>query len=122
MSGEEFRRGNSRLRRMLADPQTRDQVTAVREEMAQADRTHKMNLAAIRNAANLTQDELAARMGIKQAAVSGVEARSDLLLSTLANYLRAAGGTDARVVVTLNGQDVELPLTSILDDDRQPSS
>ena len=110
MNGEQFRQGNDRLRRMLADPETRQQVTAVRREMAQADRTYKTNLAAIRHAANLTQDELAARMGIKQAALSGVESRSDLLLSTLANYLRAAGGTGARVVVTLNGQDVELPL------------
>lgn len=35
------------------------------------------------------------------------EHRGDLLLSTLANYLRAAGATDPRTVVTAGGHDVE---------------
>jgi len=39
------------------------------------------------------------------------EHRGDLLLSTLANYLRAAGATDPRTVVTAGGHDVEpLPM------------
>ena len=35
------------------------------------------------------------------------EHRGDLLLSTLANYLRATGATDPRIVVTAGGHDVE---------------
>jgi len=39
------------------------------------------------------------------------EHRGDLLLSTLANYLRATGATDPSIVVTAGGHDVEpLPM------------
>ena len=107
---EQFVRGNDRLDRMLADPDTRRRVDQIRSEMDQADREQKMNLAAIRLAADLTQVELAQRMGIKQSAVSGLEARDDMLLSTLANYLSAAGASNPRVVVTIGGHDVEYPL------------
>ncbi len=107
---EQFVRGNARLQQMLADPETRGRVELVRAQMDQADREQQMSLAAIRKAADLTQVELADRMGIKQSAVSGMESRPDILLSTLSNYLRAAGATDARVVVTIGGRDVEYPL------------
>jgi DNA-binding XRE family transcriptional regulator len=107
---EKFVRGNSRLERALTDPATRQRVEKIRADMAQADREHAMHLASIRKAADLTQAELAERMGIKQAAVSGLEAREDMLLSTLANYLRAAGASEARVVITIGGQQIEYPL------------
>lgn len=110
MSGEKFKHGNARLGRMLADPEMAEAVKKIREGMDQMNREYRMNLAAIRQAANLTQVEIAARMGVKQSAVSSLENREDLLLSTLANYLTAAGGSNARVVVTLGGHDVELPL------------
>lgn len=109
-SRERFVRGNERLGRALQDPGTRERVAAIRDEMEQADREYQVNLASIRSAANLTQAELADRMGLKQAAVSAVEHRDDLLLSTLANYLRATGATDPRIVVTAGGHDVEYPL------------
>ncbi len=109
-SQERFVRGNERLERALQDPDTRARVDAIREEMDQADCEYQVNLASIRSAANLTQAELAERMGLKQAAVSAVEHRDDLLLSTLANYLRATGATDPRIVVTTGGHDVEYPL------------
>jgi len=107
---EQFVRGNDRVDRMLADPDTRRRVDQIRSEMDQADREQKMDLAAFRQAADLTQVELAQRMGIKQSAVSGLEARDDMLLSTLANYLSAAGASNPRVVVTVGGHDVEYPL------------
>ncbi len=109
-SRERFVRGNERLNRALQDPDTRERVAAIRDEMDQADREYQVNLASIRSAANLTQAELADRVGLKQAAVSAVEHRDDLLLSTLANYLRATGATDPRIVVTAGGHDVEYPL------------
>ncbi|MDY6811997.1 MAG: transcriptional regulator, partial [Actinomycetota bacterium] len=52
----------------------------------------------------------AQRMGIKQAAVSGLEAREDLLLSTLANYLAAAGATDVTITARLGERIVEVAL------------
>ncbi len=107
---ESFVRGNDRLSRAMQDPGTRQRVAMIREEMDQADHEYQVNLAAIRSAAKLTQAELAERMGLKQAAVSAVEHRDDLLLSTLANYLRATGATDPRIVVTTHGHDVEYPL------------
>lgn len=103
--------GNRWLDRVMADPDTRGRVEAIEEEMEQVERVYRMNLAAIRNAAHLTQTEVAERMGIGQGAVSAVERRDDLLLSTLANYLQATGATDPRLVVTTSdGHDVEYPL------------
>jgi DNA-binding XRE family transcriptional regulator len=110
MSKPEFVRGNARLEKALADPATRKRVDAIQAEMAQADREHAMHLASIRKAADLTQVEMAERMGIKQSAISGLEGRDDILLSTLANYLRAAGASDARVVVTIGGREIEYAL------------
>lgn len=71
------------------------------------DQAHQSSLAAIRRAVGLTQVDLAERMGVKQSAISGLERRPDVLLSTLAGYLAAAGGTNIRVMVTLNGADIE---------------
>jgi transcriptional regulator with XRE-family HTH domain len=45
-----------------------------------------------RKAREQTQVELAERLGINQASVSAIENNSDLLLSTLAKYVRALGG------------------------------
>jgi transcriptional regulator with XRE-family HTH domain len=58
-----------------------------------------MGLAALRQAAELTQVELARRMGVTQAAISRMEQPHDLLLSTLDSYLQAIGGT-ARMIVS----------------------
>ncbi len=110
--GEKFIRGNDRLERMLADPQTRAAVDEIRDEMRQSDRAYAMGLAAVRKAAQLTQTELAERMGIGQSALSSLERRDDLLLSTLASYLEAAGATEVTIHATLGGQDVVLPLRS----------
>ncbi|HEY5852757.1 MAG TPA: XRE family transcriptional regulator [Aldersonia sp.] len=109
-----FVRGNERLAKKLADPDTAQRVKAIRAEISQADRAHAMGLAAIRRAAQLTQTELAQRMGIKQAAVSGLEARDDLLLSTLANYLAAAGATEVTITARLGGRTVEVALPAQL--------
>jgi len=51
-----------------------------------------MGYAALRKARELTQVELAEKLGINQASVSAIENNSDLLLSTLAKYIRAMGG------------------------------
>lgn len=107
---EKFIRGNDRLAKALSDPHRRARVNTIVDEMDQADRAYKMGLAAVRHAANLTQSELAHRMGITQSTLSGVENREDLLLSTLASYLEAAGAHNIRIVAKLGDNDIEMPL------------
>ncbi|HWZ51979.1 MAG TPA: helix-turn-helix transcriptional regulator [Granulicella sp.] len=51
-----------------------------------------MGFAALRKARHHTQVEVAEKLGIDQASVSAIEKRTDLLLSTLAKYVRALGG------------------------------
>jgi transcriptional regulator with XRE-family HTH domain len=70
-----------------------------------------INLAAIRRATGLTQTELAANLGVGQAAVSKIERQSDMLISTLASYLRALG-VHASLVVEMGEQTVTYDLTA----------
>jgi DNA-binding XRE family transcriptional regulator len=51
-----------------------------------------MTLQDLRKARELTQQRMAELLGIKQANVSRIEKRSDLLLSTLGSYVAAMGG------------------------------
>lgn len=87
-----------------------DEREAARVEM---DRIYAANLAAIRNAAQLTQNEIAASMGIRQSAVSRLEGQNDMLLSTLLGYLNATGAESASIVVVVHGQRVEMDLESL---------
>lgn len=80
---------------------------AARDQM---ERAHKMGLSMIRRAAELTQSEVADRLGVKQTSVSRLEARPDMLMSTLRNYLDAAGAEHPRIVVTIAGTDYEVDL------------
>lgn len=73
-------------------------------------RAHGLGLAALRRASNLTQAEVARRMGVKQPALSGMEGRDDLLLSTLASYLGAVGATRVAITAEINGESVTIPV------------
>jgi transcriptional regulator with XRE-family HTH domain len=70
-----------------------------------------IDLAAIRRATGLTQTELAANLGVGQAAVSKIERQSDMLLSTLASYLKALG-VDASLIVEVGQQTFKYDLTA----------
>jgi DNA-binding XRE family transcriptional regulator len=61
----------------------------------EADRLHAeyLTLQDLRKAKALTQTNLAETLGIRQATVAQMEKRSDLLLSTLRNYVEAMGGS-----------------------------
>jgi transcriptional regulator with XRE-family HTH domain len=53
----------------------------------------ELPLSELREAQHLTQAELAKRLKIGQDAVSKLEHRADMYLSTLSDFIRAAGGT-----------------------------
>jgi DNA-binding XRE family transcriptional regulator len=103
-------RGNERLDSFLADSANASRVESILEGMKEDDRVYKIDLAMIRRAASLTQVELAEKLGVGQGAVSRVEGRDDMLLSTLLGYLHAAGATDVAMTVTVAGRRLEVPL------------
>jgi DNA-binding transcriptional regulator YiaG len=108
-----FIRGNERIERLAERPDLAEDVARVRRDMEDADRTYAMGLAALRQAADLTQVELAKKLGVSQAAVSRIEQPHDLLLSTLNAYLQAVGG-NARVIVQFaDGHEVDLDLSAL---------
>ncbi len=53
----------------------------------------EMSLSELRRAHRLTQKRMAEKLGIGQEGISRLEQRSDLLLSTLRDYIQAMGGT-----------------------------
>ena len=52
----------------------------------------ELTLRNLRQAHDLTQERMAALLGVKQENVSRMERRTDLLLSTMASYIEAMGG------------------------------
>ena len=75
------------------------------------DRVYAMNLAMIRKAAQMTQVEVARKLGVGQGVVSRLEHRDDMLLSTLYDYLMATGAEGAGIVVIVHGHRIELDLS-----------
>jgi DNA-binding transcriptional regulator YiaG len=104
-------RGNDRVNRLAQRPDIAADVAQIRADMAEADRTYAMGLAALRQAAELTQVELARRMGVTQAAISRMEQPHDLLLSTLNSYLGAIGGRASVIVTFADGHEAILDLS-----------
>lgn len=74
---------------------------AAREQM---ERQHRVGLATIRQVAALTQAEVAEKLGVGQTSVSRLEARPDVLLSTLKAYFDAVG---AEATITIRIGDTE---------------
>jgi transcriptional regulator with XRE-family HTH domain len=52
-----------------------------------------MPLDELRAARQLTQENLATVLGVKQASISKMERRADMYVSTLAKFIEAMGGT-----------------------------
>lgn len=72
------------------------------------------SLSDLRRARSLTQKDLAKKLGVGQESISKLECRSDLMLSTLRNYVEAMGGKLDLVAkfpnsppVSLNGFNVD---------------
>jgi transcriptional regulator with XRE-family HTH domain len=64
----------------------------------------KMPLHQLRAARRFTQQQLAATLDISQTAVSQLEQRTDMYLSTLRNFIEAMGGTLELRAVFFDGQ------------------
>lgn len=105
-----FVRGNDIIDRLSNDPLIADDITTADADVEEMDRIYAMNLAMIRKAAQMTQVEVARKLGVGQGVVSRLERRSDMLLSTLYDYLTATGANSASIVVTVHGRRVELDL------------
>ena len=105
-------RGGEALRRLEADPEMAREIAAMRKEWVESDRKYLANIPAIRKAAELTQSEVAEKLGMAQAGVSRLENQGDMLLSTLGKYLEAVG-EHPRLVVEINGEDYELDLGAL---------
>jgi transcriptional regulator with XRE-family HTH domain len=67
----------------------------------------KMLLAEIRKLAGLTQEQLAAQLGVKQPSLSQLESQQDMQISTLKRIVEALGG-GLEIVVTLPGRRIAL--------------
>ena len=86
----------------------RDRIEAKAEQLARDMIEHADSLGEIRRAMSKTQSEIARELGVGQVAVAQLEKRSDLLLSTLQRYVRAAGAELSLVVHTKQGAEIVL--------------
>jgi DNA-binding XRE family transcriptional regulator len=73
----------------------------------------EMNLAELRRAFSLTQDTLAKNLNVKQAEISKIENRADMLMSTLRNFVQAMGG-DLEVRAVFPDRSIEISTFSSL--------
>ena len=64
----------------------------------------EMPLHELRKAQQLSQENLAKRLNINQAAVSKMERRTDMYISTLRDYIRAMGGELEIIAMFPDGQ------------------
>ena len=86
----------------------RERVEAKAARLARDMIAHADSLGDIRKAMSKTQTDIARALGVGQVAVAQLEKRSDLLLSTLQRYVRAAGAELSLVVHTREGADIVL--------------
>lgn len=86
------------------------------EERARALIAEEMSLRDLRKARKQTQVRVAKKLGINQENVSRLEQRSDLLISTLSDYVEAMGGKLSLVVEFPDRPPVALTGIASLDD------
>lgn len=75
-----------------ANPDYPEIAERVAAKLAAEDAAYEHSLRELRRARSLTQVELAKALGTTQPAVSEMESRTDLFLSTLRNVVQAMGG------------------------------
>lgn len=92
---------------IMADPKRRASIKRRRQESLAELVAYQ--LAELRKLRELTQSEVALALGVTQPNVSFVENGTDVLLSTLRNYIEALGGT-LEVNAVFDGERIPLGL------------
>ncbi len=92
----------------------RKKMSPERQERARV-RTQRMlaglRLRRLREERKITQQDLAEELHRTQAAISQIEQRADLLLSTLIEYIEATGG---ELVMTAKYPEGEIPISPVV--------
>jgi DNA-binding transcriptional regulator YiaG len=83
-------------------PESRSRAKARAKEMIA-----EMLLAEIRQAVGLTQEQLAAALGIKQPSLSRLESQHDMQVSTLQRLVKALGG-ELELIAHLPGATIRI--------------
>ncbi|WP_338522387.1 XRE family transcriptional regulator [Pseudomonas batumici] len=83
-------------------PESRGRVDAIYQQLRA-----EMPLYELRQAQQLSQETLAKTLHINQAAVSKMERRTDMYISTLRNYIRAMGG-ELEIIATFPEGQVKI--------------
>ena len=99
----------------LADPEIARRATVARAELDRLELEYQRTLSQLRHARRLTQNQLAAALGVSQAQVSRIENQADLYLSTLRSYVEAMGGELQLRAVFPDGQAAVLSVDELLE-------
>ena len=83
-------------------PERRERIEQRKEQLRE-----EMTLSELRKAFLLTQDTLATTLHVKQAEISKIENRADMLMSTLRNFVQAMGG-DLEVRAVFPDRTIEI--------------
>lgn len=94
-------------------PAQRARVEARAKELIE----EELTLRDLRQAQHLTQERMAALLGVEQENVSRLERRADLLLSTLSSYVAAMGGKLRLVAEFPNRKPVTVALGDLRSED-----
>ncbi len=97
-------------------PEERAEIAARSQELIE----EELTLRDLRQAQHLTQERMAALMGVEQENVSRLERRSDLLLSTLSSYVAAMGGKLRLIAEFPNRRPVAVTFGDLSDDAPPP--
>ena len=89
-------------------PERRERIEQRKEQLRE-----EMTLSELRKAFLLTQDTLATALNVKQAEISKIENRADMLMRTLRNFFQAMGG-DLEVRAVFPDRTIEIANFSFL--------
>lgn len=95
--------------KILANPVSAEAHAALGERISQRLERKQATLSEVRRAIGLTQDQLAASLGISQGDVSKIEGRHNLYVTTLARFIAATGG-HLRITAVYDDTEVDLDL------------
>jgi transcriptional regulator with XRE-family HTH domain len=79
----------------------------VRAEEKAKELRQEIDLASLRQALKLSQQQLAKKMRVNQPEIAKIEKRTDMLLSTLSGVLRAMGA-ELKIVASFPGHDIQI--------------